>query len=567
MPDLGSIGSRYCDFTQVGESGQHTFRAVHAILGQPVLVRSIPRLSNGLSAQAELFRRGARAAARLDHPSIIRVYEYDLTPFADVLVQEFVEGPTLDEYLRLEKRLSMEQAFAIAGELADALAFAHQSKLIHRNLSPGSIQLTRTGAIKLGGFEAAASSADDSADDPFQAQRQLGNPLYMSPEQAKDGTLSPRSDIYSLGALLYHLLTGQPPFTGTNTAAILFRKQTADPTPPAKIRSDLPPAASEFIMRLLARNPGDRPAEMAAAREGIRRFASPQPPQDPERRGEILLRYPSPIALAYSRMWRDQDGGARFDRLMELVENTVKYCAVGAVLSACDARGESVPVMLDKLNRPAFGKWFDYLRQAVELRSGVSPFVDAVREALFSDRRGSGTILDLAVGLLEDRNDVAHGRASKPEANDHKPFRQRLPVVHELLMALECLTEFPLIRIEEVDVTDDEDEENDRYDIRYRLCAGLAPSTSEDYRVVLERKVKKHRVGLLFPKQREFLNLAPFVHYDECPACHEQDVFMYNAMDKDNKSLILLSAHGPPHLILRNSLEDLFVKRGLHWRQ
>lgn len=567
MLDLGSHTDRYRELALVGGTSPVVYRAVHAALGQPVVLKAVPRLSDGSSAQAALFLRGARAAARLKHPHIVVVYDLLTTPNADVIVQEVLDGQPLDEHLagQPDERLPVERAFTLAAQLADALAEAHKNGLVHRNLSPAAVHLTRGGAVKLGGFEAAyridRTGEPAGAADPWDEQTQLGNVHYTSPEQARDGTVTPLSDVYSLGALLYRLLTGRPPITAGNPHAVQWRKLTHKPPPVSKVRADLPPGADDLLGRLLAVNPDHRPRSMADAREAVARFASRAPAAAADRRQVVLSDYPTPIALAYARAWADWDWGVRYDRLLELGETVVRYCAAATVLSAHEVRGVGPPPRLDKLHRPSFGQWAGYLREGIGVPRGASAFVDQMREAA----AGSGRGLDLIDAVVQARNDLAHGRAQRPAAGDAKPFHTLLPVVHDLLEAVGWLREYPLVRVEEVDYLDDLDDVSDthRHLIRYRLCAGVAPSVDAANEILLPRGVKRHRLGLLHPAARTFLDLAPFARYSRCPVCHEEDVFLYNSMPADGR-LLLTSGHAP-HPFEEETADDPFVRRGLVW--
>jgi hypothetical protein len=564
MLDLGPIGTRFRDITLLGGTGPMLYRATHTALGHPVLIKVMPRLSDGASAQAALFLRGARAAARLDHPHIVRVYDLTSGPTADILVQEFVDGPTLDEVLRAlpDGRLPVEQAFAIATDLAAALAVAHTAGLVHRNLSPSAVSLTRAGAVKLSGFEAASRTPDPDGSDPWDADPQLGNPLYTAPEQARDGTVTPRSDVYSLGALLYRMLTGRPPIVGNSAAALQYKKQRDDPPPPSRARNDLPAGVDELVRRLLARNPAERPGDMTEARDAFRRLAAPAPAPERDRRDDVLLNYPTPIAQSYARVWREWDWGVRRDGLFELVEAVVKYCAVAAVLAASDARGQSPPPHLEQLHRPSFGVWLSYLRAAVELPRGASPFVDQMRDTLYAGPVGR-RVSDLLQEVVQDRNAAFHGRARRPTPDDDTPYRELLPKAHDLLASLRWLTEFPLVQIHDIDNLDDSDDDPHPYLIRYRLCAGVVPSVGPENQVRLARRVGKNRLGLLDTARRTFLDLAPFVRYARCPVCAEDDVFVYNGMPDDRK-VVLMSCHGP-HEFEEETTDDPFAKRGIVW--
>ncbi|MBX9580905.1 MAG: hypothetical protein K2X87_11405, partial [Gemmataceae bacterium] len=407
-------------------------------------------------------------------------------------------------------------------------------------------------SAKLGGFGAARAWPPDTA--PAADRPLFGNPLYSAPEQFRGGAPSPRSDVYSLGALLYHLLTGRPRFTAELPEAVLYRKATADPTPPSRLRAGLPAGVDEVVGRLIAREPADRPADMAAARDALRRVAAPTPVPGVGPRDEVLLRYPSPITLAYSRVWKDRDLDGRVDRLFELAEEVVKYCAVVGLMASGEARGPAAPHRLDRLHSPAFGKWVEYLRAAVELARGASAVVDRLRDTFYGPRPGGGNGFDLVDGLVRGRIDLRHGRGRSAGGYDDWLAR-----AHDLLDAVRWLAGLPPVRVEEIDFQED----TGGFLVRYRLCAGLVPVAGDGQQVLLDRPVKTGRVGVLDPAAPAFLDLAPFARYARCPVCDGEDVFIYNQMVADRR-LLMVGGHGP-HPLEDESADDLFARRGIAW--
>jgi TonB family protein len=196
------------------------------------------------------FRREARAAGSLAHPAIITIYDVG----DDFFVMELLEGLTLQERLREQGKLSIDQALAILGPVADAIDYAHARGTIHRDIKPGNIMVLPDGRPKLMDFGVAhIASTIVTAAGEF-----LGSPSYMAPEQIAESQASPRTDLFSLAVVAYEMLTGVRPFEGDSITAIIYRVVHEDPAPPTVRNVDLPPEFDDIFRRALAKDPSQR---------------------------------------------------------------------------------------------------------------------------------------------------------------------------------------------------------------------------------------------------------------------------------------------------------------------
>ncbi|MFL5339307.1 MAG: serine/threonine-protein kinase, partial [Gemmataceae bacterium] len=195
-----------------------------------------------------------RLLAQLNHPHIVRVWDFEDDPALPYLVMEFVEGQSLAELLQQSGRLRPERAVQVVGHIADALAAAHRLGVVHRDVKPGNILLTPEGTAKLADLGLAVSLDTDR-----NGHGLAGTVAYMSPEQAtRPAAIDHRSDIYSLGATFYHLLTGQIPFQGSSRMEVILKHAKESPVPAHELVPELPPLASEVIDRMMAKSQADR---------------------------------------------------------------------------------------------------------------------------------------------------------------------------------------------------------------------------------------------------------------------------------------------------------------------
>ena len=203
------------------------------------------------------FRKEALAAAGLNHPGIVAVYDSGEEGLNSYIVMELVNGHTLREELANPATLTVDRSLEIIEGVLDALSYSHQNGIIHRDIKPGNIMLTEFGVVKVMDF-GIARAMDDIGATMTSTWNVVGTAQYLSPEQATGETSDLRSDIYSVGCLLYELVTGQPPFTGDTPVAIAYQHVSSDFVLPSAINPELDENIDKIITVALAKNPSDR---------------------------------------------------------------------------------------------------------------------------------------------------------------------------------------------------------------------------------------------------------------------------------------------------------------------
>ena len=203
------------------------------------------------------FRKEALAAAGLNHPGIVAVYDSGEEGLNSYIVMELVNGHTLREELANPATLTVDRSLEIIEGVLDALSYSHQNGIIHRDIKPGNIMLTEFGVVKVMDF-GIARAMDDIGATMTSTWNVVGTAQYLSPEQATGETSDLRSDIYSVGCLLYELVTGQPPFTGDTPVAIAYQHVSSDFVLPSSINPELDENIDKIITVALAKNPSDR---------------------------------------------------------------------------------------------------------------------------------------------------------------------------------------------------------------------------------------------------------------------------------------------------------------------
>ena len=258
-----ALAGRYAIEHELGRGGMATvFLARDLRHDRPVALKVLhPELAATLGP--DRFLREIRLAARLQHPHVLSVFDSGEAGGHLWFTMPYVEGETLRQRLRREDQLPIDDALRIARETADALDYAHHQNIVHRDIKPENILLTTRHALvaDFGIARALGSVAEGASREQrlTETGMSIGTPAYMSPEQASgDREVGPRSDIYSLGCVLYEMLAGEPPFTGPNAQAILLRKFTENPRPLRALRDTVPPAVEEAVTKSLARSPADR---------------------------------------------------------------------------------------------------------------------------------------------------------------------------------------------------------------------------------------------------------------------------------------------------------------------
>jgi len=260
MPDLPDKIGKY---PVIGSAGQGNMGIVY-IGYDPLHNRDVAikvcRLSPGTEEETarvahKLFFNEAHAAVVLDHPNIIRVLDAGEENDEPYLVMEYVDGATtVESYCRPERLLPLPTVAKLIFKCAKALDYAHRRGVIHRDIKPSNLMLTSEGDVKIGDFGVAQIPMDEST----QLIGIMGSPMYMSPEQLQDEQLTGRTDLYSLGVVMYELLTGQPPFKAKNFPQLIRTIINDEPPPLTSIRSDLPEDVVYIVERALAKDARDR---------------------------------------------------------------------------------------------------------------------------------------------------------------------------------------------------------------------------------------------------------------------------------------------------------------------
>ena len=275
------LGGRYELDGVVGRGGMaEVYRARDIRLDRIVAIKTLRAdLARDQIFQAR-FRREAQSAASLNHPSIVAVYDTgeDMATGVPVpyIVMEYVDGRTVRDLLQDGHRLLPERLLEIIDGVLRALDYSHQAGIVHRDIKPGNVMVTRNGDVKVMDFGIARAMSDAQAT-MTQTAQVIGTAQYLSPEQARGERVDSRSDLYSTGCLLYELLTGRPPFTGDSPVAIAYQHVRENPIPPSRVDPDVPSWADAIVLKAMAKSPADRYQTAADMRADLQRAASGLP--------------------------------------------------------------------------------------------------------------------------------------------------------------------------------------------------------------------------------------------------------------------------------------------------
>jgi serine/threonine protein kinase len=269
------LGDRYRLVRMIGSGGMGAvWEAEDETLGRPVAVKVLSESLAAGERAVRRFEREAQAAARLSGPYIAAVYDFGRSEGRPYIVMELVRGETLADRLAREGPLPPQEASRIAAQVAEALEEAHRAGIVHRDVKPGNVMLTPAGDVKVMDFGIAAAAW---AERVTTSGLVLGTPSYLAPEQARSEKTTPASDVYALGAMLYEMVAGRPPFVAESPVALALAHVREDPRPLDQVAEGVPPNLASASMAALAKDPAERPPSAAAFAAMLREPTLPLP--------------------------------------------------------------------------------------------------------------------------------------------------------------------------------------------------------------------------------------------------------------------------------------------------
>ena len=331
------LGERYEIGGVLGRGGMaEVHRGRDLRLGREVAVKVLRSdLARDPSFQVR-FRREAQAAASLNHPAIVAVYDTGedrtTTGATPYIVMEYVEGETLRDVIRREGHLAPDRAMSLAADICGALDFSHRNGIVHRDVKPGNVMITPQGTVKVMDF-GIARAVSDSAATMTSTAAVIGTAQYLSPEQARGEGVDARSDVYSMGCLLYELVTGAPPFSGDSPVAVAYQHVREDPRLPSSINPDVPAELDAILLKAMSKNPANRYQSAAEMRNDLLRALAGQrveatPVMGDAEKTTILAAAPAGYGTyRQEERWDDDEQSARRRR-----RRTIAIVAVLAVL-------------------------------------------------------------------------------------------------------------------------------------------------------------------------------------------------------------------------------------------
>ena len=297
MADALTKAGRYDVVRELGRGSMGVvYEGFDPVIERRVAIKTM--LTEGLSEEEfrefkSRFQREARAAGVLSHPNIVSVFDYGEDSGILYLVMEYLEGKPLERLIAGRKILPIETIIPMYGQVCNALDHAHQHGIVHRDIKPANIMVLDNGVVKVTDFGVAKMMSMGMT----QAGQVLGTPNYMSPEQVKGRQIDGRSDIFSLGVILYDLVTGEMPFPGQNITTVIYKIINEDPIPPRELNASIHPGLSYVICKALAKSPDERYQTCRELADDLRNFRSLGGPEAPSATGILGISPPQSAHL------------------------------------------------------------------------------------------------------------------------------------------------------------------------------------------------------------------------------------------------------------------------------
>ena len=347
------LAGRYRLQGLVGQGGMADVELAHDdVLDRQVAVKILHSRYSDDPAFRERFKREARAAASLNHPNMVAVYDTGDEDGRPFIVMEFVNGRSLREVLRREGVLP-QRAAEIAGDAALALHYAHERGLVHRDVKPANIMVSNEGQVKVTDFGIARAV---NAETVTQTAAVFGTAAYIAPEQAQGLEVDARTDVYSLGVVLYEMLTGRQPFSADSAVALAYKHVSEDPVRPSQINPEISPALEAVVLKAMAKNPANRYQDarefhddIVRAARGERVSAPPVLAYAPTEaiRTDRTVVAPAPVAV--TEVYDDERPGNRGFGYVALILLLLAFFAIAAFLIARFVLG---PDPIDQIEVP-----------------------------------------------------------------------------------------------------------------------------------------------------------------------------------------------------------------------
>ena len=308
------LDGRYEIHELLGVGGMaYVYKAYDNIEKRWVAIKILKEELAGNSDFLRRFRNESKAIAVLSYPNIVKVYDVSFGDRIQYIVMEYIDGITLKQYIEQQGEIKWREALYFTVQILRALQHAHEKGIIHRDIKPQNIMLLEDGTIKVTDFGIARFS---QAETQTMTDKAIGSVHYIAPEQARGGYINDKADVYSVGVMLYEMLTGQLPFVADNAVSVAIMQMQAEPTPPSRINPSIPKGLEEITMHAMEKNPAQRFPSAADMLEDVERFR-----RDPE----IVFHYGEQVDRAYAGTSADIYGNVQQNAAPQKYNDNYEY--------------------------------------------------------------------------------------------------------------------------------------------------------------------------------------------------------------------------------------------------